>query len=127
MRRQSEGELFPRLKLIDVSADQQLEYVIPLQEDGGDPNDDKRRFRVVITYASTVDLDTLMDFCNGVPQSEKTKEEMVSDLSRGLIDTQLTAIQALNVLFRQDPSKHYKLVGAAGRKFFTESRSLWED
>ena len=31
---------------------------------------------------------------------------------------QLTATQAMNVLFRQDPTDKYKPVGAQGRRFF---------
>ena len=32
---------------------------------------------------------------------------------------QLTTVQALNVLFRQDPSERFKVSGAQGRRFFS--------
>ncbi|ORX38808.1 Argonaute-like protein [Kockovaella imperatae] len=83
------------------------ETTITLKEDGGNEDDARRRFKIVITRANVIDLNTVEDFCKGNRQTEQTKEIM------------LVAIQAMNVLFRQDPTNRFKAVGAQGRRFFT--------
>jgi hypothetical protein len=40
-------------------------------------------------------------------------------------DDQYTAVQAANILFRQDPNEKYTNVGAAGRRFFSEGKLLY--
>ncbi|WRT64767.1 uncharacterized protein IL334_001701 [Kwoniella shivajii] len=84
------------------------EILIALREDGKDPKDDTRRFKAVIQLANRVDLDSIVDYCHGSKQSEQVRAMM------------LVAIQAMNVLFRQDPAQKYAMSGAAGRRFFTQ-------
>ncbi|WVF69797.1 hypothetical protein IAT40_004576 [Kwoniella sp. CBS 6097] len=93
---------------IPMSGDK-LEIVITLKEDANDNTDDeKRRWKIVIQYAQKVDLDTIIDYCEGSRQTEQSRAMM------------LVAIQAMNVLFRQDPASRFAMSGAAGRRFFTE-------
>ncbi|WVW78435.1 hypothetical protein I302_100389 [Kwoniella bestiolae CBS 10118] len=84
------------------------EVTVALKEDGQDPKSDSRRFKAVIQLAQRVDLQTIVDYCHGSRQSEQAREKM------------LVAIQAMNVLFRQDAAKKYTMSGAAGRRFFSE-------
>ncbi|OCF32605.1 argonaute [Kwoniella heveanensis BCC8398] len=93
---------------IPMSGDK-LEIVIALKEDDNDNGDEeKRRWKIVIKFAQKVDLDTIIDYCEGNRQSEQARAMM------------LVAIQAMNVLFRQDPASRFAMSGAAGRRFFTE-------
>ncbi|WWC67948.1 uncharacterized protein I206_101867 [Kwoniella pini CBS 10737] len=91
--------------------DTSTEIIVSLKEDGKDPKDDKRRFKVIIQSVNTIDLSIIEEYCRGTKQSEQTREMM------------LTAIQAMNILFRQDPAKQFVMSGAAGRRFFTEEGS----
>lgn len=54
---------------------------MPLREVGGDGNngndDERRRFKIVITQANVIDLNTIKEFCEGNRQTEQTKEIMV--------------------------------------------------
>ncbi|OCF58805.1 argonaute [Kwoniella mangroviensis CBS 10435] len=84
------------------------EVMIALKEDGKDPKSDTRRFKAVIQFAQKVDLQTIVDYGYGNKQTEQARATM------------LVAIQAMNVLFRQDPAKKYTMSGAAGRRFFSE-------
>ncbi|KAK1921573.1 eukaryotic translation initiation factor 2C 2 [Papiliotrema laurentii] len=83
-----------------------LEVIVALKEDGQEADDDRRRFKVQFALANVIDLNALTDFCRGDPQVEKTKETM------------LVAVQAMNVLFRQDPTNRMRAIGAQGRRFF---------
>ncbi|WVQ98061.1 hypothetical protein IAU59_005183 [Kwoniella sp. CBS 9459] len=90
-------------------AGDKLELEITLKEDGEDSSDDdKRRWKITIQFAQKIDLDTIIGYCEGNPQSEQARAMM------------LVAIQAMNVLFRQDPASRFAMSGAAGRRFFTE-------
>ncbi|WWC86888.1 uncharacterized protein L201_001767 [Kwoniella dendrophila CBS 6074] len=84
------------------------EIVFTLKEEGSDPNDEKRRYKAVIQFAQKVDLQTIVDYCNGNRQTEQVRNEM------------LVAIQAMNILFRDPAAKRFHMSGAAGRRFFTE-------
>nr|XP_031860632.1 uncharacterized protein CI109_003963 [Kwoniella shandongensis]KAA5527704.1 hypothetical protein CI109_003963 [Kwoniella shandongensis] len=85
------------------------EITVALREDGADAQDDTRRFKAVIQPAENqkVDLDTIIGYCQGNRQNEQARETM------------LRAIQAMNVLFRQDPASRFTMSGAAGRRFFS--------
>ncbi|ORY31025.1 putative Argonaute-like protein [Naematelia encephala] len=91
---------------LPIKGDEKHEVIVALPEGGGQELDEKRRFKVVFTYAQTIDLNTIVDYCKGVKQTEMTKEVM------------LTAVMACNVLFRQDPTDRFKAVGAQGKRFF---------
>lgn len=56
----------------------QFEQIVTLAEDDHSQDNDKRRFRVVITFAAVVELGSIVDFCKGIPQSDASKEMMVS-------------------------------------------------
>ncbi|WWC59473.1 uncharacterized protein I303_102029 [Kwoniella dejecticola CBS 10117] len=88
------------------------EVKVALKEDGKEAKKDERRFKVVMQLVNKVDLSTIEDYCHGMKQSADAKEMM------------LTAIQAMNVLFRQDPAKKYVMSGAAGRRFFSEEGGI---
>lgn len=64
---------------------QPTERIIALKEDGQDPTDDRRRFKVVITFAAKVDLESILDYCKGNRQAEAVKEMMVSLTARKLL------------------------------------------
>ncbi|KAI5451380.1 Protein argonaute [Naganishia albida] len=70
-----------------------------------------RRFNVTMKHASTIDLEAIAAFCRGEKQSVE------------VMQTMLTAIMAINVLIRQDPSIHYTPVGAAMNRFFAIQQS----
>ena len=57
----------------------QWETTVVLREEGSDSTDDeRRRFKIVFTQANVIDLNTIVEFCKGDQQAEKTKEIMVS-------------------------------------------------
>ena len=59
----------------------QWEFTLALKEPGSDgTEDDRRRFKIVITQANVIDLDTIKEFCDANRQTEQTKEIMVSTL-----------------------------------------------
>lgn len=74
----------------------------------------------MIQHAQEIDLDTIVDFCKKSKQTEAAKEMMVSCFTDGSAraDNQLVAIQAMNVLFRQNANDQFRNVGAQGRRFF---------
>lgn len=57
--------------------DKQLEMIVALKEDDKEV-DDRRRFKVQFALANVIDLNSLVEFCQGQKQNEKTKETMVS-------------------------------------------------
>ncbi|BEJ14915.1 hypothetical protein CspHIS471_0406820 [Cutaneotrichosporon sp. HIS471] len=81
------------------------QLVVGVPEEGREL-DDRSRFKLTLKLANTVDLQSIMDFCN------KNKQTLQ------IANTVLTAIQAGNILFRDDPSKKFHPMGARG-KFFT--------
>lgn len=90
-----------------------VEIITTYSEDGGD--DERDRWRIVISHAETgrgqggehvIDLDSIIEFCKGNKLTEAAKEQM------------LVAVQAMNILFRQDVSERFKAKGAQGRRFF---------
>ena len=56
----------------------QTEIIVALKEDGKEPEDDKRRFKVVLNMVNKVDLDTIVGFSKGEAQSAQVREETVS-------------------------------------------------
>ena len=63
----------------------QFEIIVALKEAGGDKaekgdkgDDARRRFKIVFSLANVIDLNTITEFCSKVPQTEKTKEIVVS-------------------------------------------------
>ncbi|KAK8847412.1 hypothetical protein IAR55_005270 [Kwoniella newhampshirensis] len=94
--------------------DGKCELIVALREDGEDAKDDTRRFRAVFQPAENqkVDLDTIISYCKGDPQSEQAREAM------------LRSVQAINILFRQDPASKYSMSGAAGRRFFSTDGAI---
>ncbi|WVR04637.1 hypothetical protein IAU60_001648 [Kwoniella sp. DSM 27419] len=89
-------------------AGDKLEIVVALQEGTHATDDESRRFKAIIRLAQKIDLDTIVNYCSGNRQTEQARTMM------------MTAIQAMNILFRQDPAQQYAVSGAAGRRFFTE-------
>ncbi|KAK4686649.1 eukaryotic translation initiation factor 2C, partial [Tremellales sp. Uapishka_1] len=81
------------------------EITVAIPEDGKEATD-ARRFKIVIRDVNVIDLDSIVDYCKGNKQSEQSIEPM------------FTAIQAVNVLLRDDPTNRYTPVGAQGRRFF---------
>lgn len=51
--------------------------IVALKEDDKEV-DDRRRFKVQFALANVIDLNSLVEFCQGQKQNEKTKETMVS-------------------------------------------------
>lgn len=96
------------LARVPIADTAQHTFTVALADDGVPANedDDRRRFKVVVQEANVISLDSIVAFCEGKPQSEQAMELMY------------TAIQAVNVLLREEPTKHYTPVGAAGRRFF---------
>ncbi|KAJ9098337.1 hypothetical protein QFC19_006461 [Naganishia cerealis] len=66
-----------------------------------------RQFKVAIKHVAIIDLDAVAKFCRGERQATQTESMM------------LTAVMAINVLLRQEPSIRYTPVGAAQNRFFT--------
>ena len=58
----------------------QTEIIVALKEDGKEPEDDKRRFKVVLNMVNKVDLETIVGFSKGEAQSAQVREETVSYL-----------------------------------------------
>ena len=56
----------------------QTEIIVALKEDGKEPEDDKRRFKIVLSLANKVDLETIVGFSKGEKQSAQVREETVS-------------------------------------------------
>ncbi|KAL1411709.1 Protein argonaute [Vanrija albida] len=77
---------------------------VELPEPGREMSD-KRRFNVVFQLANTIDLQSIIRFCSGDKQS--TQE--------GNIVT--TAMQAISVMLRQEPSQRYTALGARNRYY----------
>jgi hypothetical protein len=105
--------------LIDLGATKTKELVVTVPEPDGREANDHSRFKVRIQHANTVDLDAVVRFCKAEKQSTQQQETVVSlNLSTISTDTaQYTAIQAVNVLLRDHPSKRYTPMGARGRFF----------
>lgn len=81
------------------------QLVVGVPEEGREL-DDRSRFKITLKLASTVDLQSIIDFCSNDRQSAE------------MANTAWTAIQAGNILFRDDPCKKFHPMGARG-KFFT--------
>ncbi|BEI84075.1 hypothetical protein CcaverHIS002_0406790 [Cutaneotrichosporon cavernicola] len=81
------------------------QLVVGVPEEGREL-DDRSRFKLTLKLANTIDLQSIMDFCS---KNEQTLQ---------IANTVLTAIQAGNILFRDDPCKKFHPMGARG-KFFT--------
>lgn len=74
-----------------------------------------------------IELDSITEFCKGNKMTEAAKEKMVSwqlVTASHKLTSQLVAVQAMNILFRQDVSNRYKASGAQGRRFFTTGKLL---
>jgi hypothetical protein len=58
--------------------DSQTEIIVALKEDGKEPEDEKRRFKIVLNMVNKVDLETIVGFSKGEAQSAQVREETVS-------------------------------------------------
>lgn len=76
-----------------------------------------RSFIITVQEAATIDLDVLGLFCSADRQT-------VMAAAAGVTEAVTTALQALEVLLRHEPTKRYKVHGAQGRRFFDPSLAV---
>ena len=60
-------------------ADEQTEIEVILEESGGD--EDRKRYKVTLTPANKIDMNAIVEYCQGAKQSEKAKDISVCSLS----------------------------------------------
>jgi arylamine N-acetyltransferase len=55
-----------------TKADEQTEIEVILEESGGD--EDRKRYKVTLTPANKIDMNAIVEYCQGAKQSEKAKD-----------------------------------------------------
>jgi hypothetical protein len=58
-----------------AEADEQTEIEVILEESGGD--EDRKRYKVTLTPANKIDMNAIVEYCQGAKQSEKAKDMSV--------------------------------------------------
>ncbi|KAL7411338.1 Piwi domain-containing protein [Mrakia frigida] len=85
-------------------------FEVGLQEQGSTSTEEvqepSRRFKVVFREVNQIDSTQLQAYCKGELQAHQVQE------------VALTAIMAVNVLLRDDPSERFTPVGGGGNRFF---------
>jgi hypothetical protein len=72
-----------------AEADEQTEIEVILEESGGD--EDRKRYKVTLTPANKIDMNAIVEYCQGAKQSEKAKDISVCPSSPSWTVTDMIA------------------------------------